>query len=214
MNPDLKVYETYVRIDEKVEGLKPGMFARVEILVAELNDVINVPLQAVHQSGTRTFVYVENGTKTELREVEVGENNDSVVHIKSGLNEGELVHLTKPEGAETLPEPERDEFLERTEMPGSRGAGGSGVGAPIDDGNVPMGPTNTKAAGTTGENPERRGQRGTRGAMTPEQRAALQERMKGMSEEERQKFMEGMRKAGESRGTSPEGTTGQGGGGD
>lgn len=197
MNPDLKVYETYVRIDEQVEGLKPGMFARVEILVAELEDVLQVPLQAVHQSGTRTFVYVQKGGASELREVEVGENNDSAVHIKKGLAEGEMVFMTKPQGAEALPEPEREEFLEKA-PPATAGAGtapsDTGARRPMDDGNVPGGPSASGDSAAPAESGERRPGRGTRGQMTPEQRAAMQERLKGMSEEERAKFMEGMRR--------------------
>lgn len=201
MNPDLKVYETYVRIDEAVQDLKPGMYARVEILVAELADVLQVPLHAVHQSGHRTFAYAKGAGGVELREIQVGDNNDSTVHIRSGLNEGDVVYLSRPEGAPALPAPEKDEFVAPASAASGGGAPGSGAGGsarrPVDDGNIPA-PSGSSPGG--GE-----GRRGNRPPMTPEQRAAMAERMQGMSEEERQRMREGMRRGDAPRERSPAG---------
>jgi hypothetical protein len=47
MNPDLKVYGVTVALDGTHDWVKPGMSARVEILVSKLPDVIQIPVQAV-----------------------------------------------------------------------------------------------------------------------------------------------------------------------
>lgn len=97
LNPDLKVYVTSVNIVGVHDWLKPGMSARVEILVKELDEVIYVPLQAVTPHKGKHICYLPNGGNPETREVVVGEFNDEFIEIKSGLKAGELVMLHVPE---------------------------------------------------------------------------------------------------------------------
>ena len=47
LNPNLKQYETEILLDGKRADLKPGVTAHVEVLVAELKDVLAVPVQSV-----------------------------------------------------------------------------------------------------------------------------------------------------------------------
>jgi RND family efflux transporter MFP subunit len=91
----VKEYVTTVRIDDLPgdAGLKPGMTAEVKILVAELPGVLLVPVQAVAQQDGKHYAYVVGPSGVEKREVSVGENNEKLVEIKSGLSEGEQVAL-------------------------------------------------------------------------------------------------------------------------
>src|SRR5690606_510199 len=70
MNPDVKVYAVKVSIDGVHPWLKPGGSAEVEILVAELHDVLYVPIQAVSDSMGERVCYVESGIRPERRVVE------------------------------------------------------------------------------------------------------------------------------------------------
>lgn len=97
MNPDLKVYPTTIKIDGVHEWLRPGMSAEVEILVDSLDDVIYVPLQAVSYLNDKRVVYVANGGRPQVREVEVGTFSESFIEIRSGLREGEEVLLLPPQ---------------------------------------------------------------------------------------------------------------------
>lgn len=101
LNPDLKVYLTTVTIDGTNIWLKPGMSAKVEILVSHLDDVVYVPVQAVTPGNGKEFCYVMDGSKPERREVVVGQFNDEFIEIKKGLKEGERVLLNPPESVET-----------------------------------------------------------------------------------------------------------------
>ncbi len=100
MNPDMKVYLTTISIPKSYEWLKPGMSAKVEIMVDRLSDVIYAPIQAVTPGEGKQLCYVINGGKQEKREVQVGQFNDSFIEIKSGLHEGDLVLLHPPDNAE------------------------------------------------------------------------------------------------------------------
>jgi HlyD family secretion protein len=100
MSPDLKVYRTTVTIDGTHDWVKPGMSAKVEILVNKLEDVVYIPLQAVTPDNGKQICYVAGGFKPERREIQVGEFTDEFIQVKSGLKEGERVLLRLPDGVE------------------------------------------------------------------------------------------------------------------
>lgn len=100
MNPDLKVYPSQVRIDGTHDWLRPGMSAQVEILVASLEEVVYVPVQAVSYFGSDQVVYVSRGSSVERRVIEVGDFSDSFIEVVTGLEEGEEVLLLPPRETE------------------------------------------------------------------------------------------------------------------
>lgn len=99
MNPDLKVYETTIKIDGDNDWLKPGMSAEVEIFVETIRDALYVPLQSIVPQGRDQVCYVMNRGKPEPRVVETGQMTVSYIEIKSGLEEGERVLIRPPEGS-------------------------------------------------------------------------------------------------------------------
>jgi len=101
MSPDLKVYLTTIAIDGTHDWVKPGMSAKVEIMVNKLADVVYVPVQAVSPDNGKQICYVASSFKPERREVEIGEFTDEFIQVKSGLKEGERVLLRLPDGIET-----------------------------------------------------------------------------------------------------------------
>jgi HlyD family secretion protein len=118
LNPDLKVYLTTVTIDGTNTWLKPGMSAKVEILVDHLDNVVYVPVQCVEPGNGKQFCFVAGSFNApERREAQVGEFNDDFIEVKSGLKEGDRVLLNPPEipdseqapigGKPTPPEPKR-----------------------------------------------------------------------------------------------------------
>ena len=96
MSPDLKVYVTTVSIDGSRDWVKPGMSAKVEILVKQLTNVVHIPLQAVAPKNGKQICFVVKGGKSEERDIEVGDFNDEFIEVKSGLKEGENVLLNLP----------------------------------------------------------------------------------------------------------------------
>ena len=100
MNPDLKVYLTTITLDETQDWVKPGMSAKVEIMVNKIENCLYVPVQAVSPDGDRQVCYLA-GLKPERREVQIGEFNDEFIEVKGGLKEGERVLLRRPDGTET-----------------------------------------------------------------------------------------------------------------
>lgn len=75
------------------EGLKPGMSAQVEVIMAKYKDVLTVPVSAVVETKDRKLCWVKTATGTERRLLKLGDSNDIFIIVESGLKEGDQVIL-------------------------------------------------------------------------------------------------------------------------
>ena len=110
LNPDIKKYKTEVTLDDNWDGLKPGLSAQVTILVAQLDSVLVVPLQAVvEDEDGANICYVLDGGRTLKTPVKVGLSNDSFAQIADGLALGNRVVLAPPQVKRRTTEPTEGE---------------------------------------------------------------------------------------------------------
>jgi HlyD family secretion protein len=96
LNPDLKVYNTDIYLDSKDQSLRTGMSCKAEVIVEQYEDTLYIPVQAVLRVGGDHTVYVVTDQGYEARKVEIGMDNNRMVRIISGLEEGQKVMLTPP----------------------------------------------------------------------------------------------------------------------
>ena len=96
LNPDLKVYNTDIYLENNSSTLKTGMSCTAEIIVEQHREATYIPVQAVLRVGRQPTVYLVNGKNLEPRKVEIGLDNNSMIRIISGLEPGEVVSLTPP----------------------------------------------------------------------------------------------------------------------
>jgi HlyD family secretion protein len=85
-------YDTVIELPSDA-GLKPGMSAEVEVILAEHHDVLTIPVAAVIETEEGDFCWVRTADKTSKRRLELGDSNDVFILVKAGLNEGEEVVL-------------------------------------------------------------------------------------------------------------------------
>ncbi|MBU2906312.1 RND transporter [Arenibacter algicola] len=97
---DIKLFQVLVNFDENNENVRPGMTTSNRILIHKEEEVLMIPLEAVFSQDSISFVYAKSGLSIDKKEIEMGESNLDVVIIKNGLNENEVVYLSKPEGLE------------------------------------------------------------------------------------------------------------------
>ncbi|QEH32169.1 ECF RNA polymerase sigma factor SigE [Aquisphaera giovannonii] len=92
--PGKHVYTTMIRIEGTDESLRPGMTAEVDVLVADHPNALVVPHAAVIGRDTpyRLAVKQPDG-RVEIREVILGDADESRVEVKVGLKPGEQVVL-------------------------------------------------------------------------------------------------------------------------
>lgn len=93
LNPDLKEYETEITLDKTETELKPGATARAEIFIAELDNALAVPVQAVFSEAGQQFVFVKNGRSADPIPVDIGLSSTEYVEIVNGLSQGDEVML-------------------------------------------------------------------------------------------------------------------------
>ncbi len=91
-----KLYPTEVLIDGGIGELKNGLGCKVEVIVAQYDKAIYVPLQCVVRAGGKSYAWVKGQKGGVQREVEVGLSNGRFVRILSGLKAGEEVMLAPP----------------------------------------------------------------------------------------------------------------------
>lgn len=86
------------------ETMKPGQRVVAQLFLAEIEEAIVVPRQAVSQEGDRFWVYTQSGGAFDATPVEVGAGSAALIVIESGLEEGDVLALTKPlDGNDTPP---------------------------------------------------------------------------------------------------------------
>jgi HlyD family secretion protein len=152
MSPDVKVYQALVEIDDSVEGmkLKPGLSAQVTVFSeSKVEHVLAVPLQAIVsplEKGKKPRCFVITPTGPEARDVEVGLNDEKLVEIKDGLQEGEDVVLNP---RALLSDKEKKATKEDDKINPDR-KGGAKPGAPGDKGKPNGTPSFNGAGGGPG----------------------------------------------------------------
>lgn len=92
---DARTRNFTVRIVVQHNGdLMPGMFARGEIIVANHQQVLAVPKDAIVEKGYVRTVFVAAAGKAQQRPVKLGVSNESTVQILSGIAAGEQLIIS------------------------------------------------------------------------------------------------------------------------
>jgi multidrug efflux pump subunit AcrA (membrane-fusion protein) len=92
-NSNVKEYATTVEVINPPAGLRPGMTAKVAIRVETIDDVLQVPIQAVVEQGGQYYCVRRSGAAVEPRQVLVGSSNESFLVVRRGLELGDEVLL-------------------------------------------------------------------------------------------------------------------------
>lgn len=91
-----KYFEVQVLLEESDPRLRPGMTARVDILVDQFDDVVYIPLEGVFEKNNQKVCYAVNRNTAEQRQIEVGKFNNDYIIVQDGLSEGEQIYLQDP----------------------------------------------------------------------------------------------------------------------
>ena len=85
-------YDAIIQLPS-VDGLKPGMSAEVEVIMARHKNVLMIPVAAVVETEQGTFCWVGTAEKTQRRSLQLGDSNDAFIVVESGLQAGDQVVL-------------------------------------------------------------------------------------------------------------------------
>jgi membrane fusion protein (multidrug efflux system) len=81
--------EIYIPNSDRL--LKPGMFSNVEVVLLKKPQALLIPREAILEAGNEMFVYVTAGNKALRKSVTIGYEQERMVEVLQGLNEGEQV---------------------------------------------------------------------------------------------------------------------------
>jgi len=71
--------------------LKPGMFSNVEVVLLEKPQTMVIPREAVIEAGSEMSVFVVEGKQAVRRPITIGYEQDYMVEVLKGLNQGDQV---------------------------------------------------------------------------------------------------------------------------
>jgi multidrug efflux pump subunit AcrA (membrane-fusion protein) len=85
-------YDTIITLPSVI-GLKPGMTAEVEVIMAQHESVLMIPVTAVVETEDGDFCWVKTADELSRRELQLGDNNDMFIVVQEGLEAGDEVVL-------------------------------------------------------------------------------------------------------------------------
>ncbi len=85
-------YDAIVTLPD-VEGMRPGMSAEVEIVMASYTDVVVVPAAACIETKDGFACWVQQSTGPERRTLDVGDSSNMHLWVRDGVKSGEQVIL-------------------------------------------------------------------------------------------------------------------------
>jgi HlyD family secretion protein len=85
-------YDTIIELPPE-EGLKPGMSAEVDVLLAEYEDVLLIPVAAVVETDAGAYCWVKTPTGPQRRPLKLGDNDEVSIIVEAGVDEGDEVIL-------------------------------------------------------------------------------------------------------------------------
>ncbi len=90
----VKEYEVAIQIDQPPPDLRPGMTAEVNVSIEQMDDALQIPLEAIVEVNDRCFCAIPTSECTvETRELKIGMANETDAVVLSGLVAGDKVVL-------------------------------------------------------------------------------------------------------------------------
>ena len=90
-DPETRLFRVELEMDNSARKLKPGMFAKAEIMVDDLKDIVYANNNAIFiEDGIPKVYYVQNDTAY-IKTIEVGPNDGVNTQVLNGLEPGQTV---------------------------------------------------------------------------------------------------------------------------
>lgn len=101
VDPQTGTFRVRVEVPDESSRLKPGMFARINIVYEYREDALQIPRNAILDSDGRQSVFIVVGETAERRPIETGLINNGWVEIADGLEGNEQVVVVGQGGLKT-----------------------------------------------------------------------------------------------------------------
>ena len=92
----IKVFPVSIYLNETHKDLLPGLTVSCRIIMDKIEDVLYIPIDAIHTEGGANYVFKKSGSGFKKIEVETGRSNSDYTIIINGLDEGDEIALVDP----------------------------------------------------------------------------------------------------------------------
>jgi multidrug efflux pump subunit AcrA (membrane-fusion protein) len=96
-NSDSKVFEVRILVSQSDTTLRPSMTTGNEIIIETISHALSIQLECIHTEDTISYVYKKNNGRIVRQQVELGAMNENGVVVKRGLDERDLVFISRPQ---------------------------------------------------------------------------------------------------------------------
>ncbi len=87
-------------VQENDWDLKPSMRCKGEIFLGRVENVLSIPIESVFVEKGKHYCWIQDGSKFRHQVVEIGRASETLIEIRSGISEGEVVLLREPDVGE------------------------------------------------------------------------------------------------------------------
>ena len=92
INEETRTYSGFITIKNPELKLRPGMFAKGEIITLSKENVLAIPKEVVSKRRNNTMVFtVENNNRATEKVIKTGISDDKYIEVVSGLEEGDKI---------------------------------------------------------------------------------------------------------------------------
>ena len=91
VDPESRTADVEIQVDNRNHRLKPGMFARVSLVVQRRDGVLLLSKDSLLRETGPVRVFVHDNSKASLREIRLGLEGEQYVEVLAGLREGDEV---------------------------------------------------------------------------------------------------------------------------
>lgn len=95
-NSDSKVFEVVISVNEQDSTLRPSMTTSNQILIAEKDQALYIPLECLHTIDSMNYVFIKDGSKLTRQEVEASLMNENDVVIERGIDRENKIMISIP----------------------------------------------------------------------------------------------------------------------
>jgi membrane fusion protein (multidrug efflux system) len=101
VDPQTGTFRAEVEVPDPTRRLKPGMFARANVVYEKRDNALQLPRSAILDADGEQSVFVVVGAKAEQRRIETGLVNNGWVEVVKGLKGDERVVVVGQAGLKT-----------------------------------------------------------------------------------------------------------------
>lgn len=91
INEDTRTFSGYIEISNPDLKLRPGMFAKADVVTVRKDSVLSIPKDIIKNRGGGKLVYTVNRNSAEEKVIQTGISDDEYIEVEKGLEAGDKI---------------------------------------------------------------------------------------------------------------------------